>query len=148
MVAEPYRRRRLSLPVSTLNEMEIHLNVRTLEVALPENRSSEIVNLEFDIDTLTIVVLSDGYKLDVTFDSPSGFRVLDEGDLLEFWPTCSLPNGWLFEIKSQGWLEQESKRSGFLSAQNSEIKEYFVVGTNYCVNILGWEDPEIAESTC
>jgi hypothetical protein len=122
------------------------LKGRALEEPLSENETSEIVYLEFDVDTLRITVLFDGYKLDVAFDSPAGFKVLDEGDLLEFWPECSLPNGWLFEIESQGWLDQETRRDGFVSAHNPEIKEYFVVGVNYCVNVLAWEDPSVVES--
>ena len=112
-----------------------------------ENEIIEFVYVIFDIESLIVTVSIDGYKIDVTFDSPVGYRVLDEGDLLEFWPECSTSNGWLYEIKSGGWLEQESNRTGFISAHNSEVFEYFVIGTNYCVSVFGWEAPSIAEST-
>ena len=41
----------------------------------------EVINIEFDMEDLEITILIDGAKLDVRFDSPIGFRVLDEGDL-------------------------------------------------------------------
>jgi hypothetical protein len=106
----------------------------------------EVINLEFDMEDLEITILVDGAKLDVRFDSPIGFRVLDEGDLLEFWPQCSSPNGWLYKIIDGGWLEQESKRNGFLSDELPNIGEYFIIGTNYCVGVISVEDPTITES--
>nr|WP_257903543.1 hypothetical protein [Pseudoalteromonas sp. CR1] len=107
----------------------------------------EVINLNFDVDLLTITISIDGDKIDIIFEEPAGFRVLDEGDLLEFWHECSLQAGWLHEIISGGWFDLESKRNGFSSCGNSEITEYLVVGVNYCVSILGWEKPSIQQST-
>ncbi len=106
----------------------------------------EVVNIDFDIRALVVTVIIDGSTLDVSFDAPVGFRVLDEGDLLEFWPVCSSPSGWLHEVSEGGWLEQESKRSGFLSEDRAGIKEYFVIGEDYCVNVIAWEAPSVTES--
>ena len=107
----------------------------------------EVVNLNFDVDLLEITISIDGDKIDILFEEPAGFRVLDEGDLLEFWPECSLQTGWLHEITSGGWFELESKRNGFSLSGNSEVTEYLVVGVNYCVSILGWEKPSVQQST-
>ena len=84
-----------------------------LEPPLSGGETVEIINVNFDIETLTVTVRIHADKYDVVFDSPSGYRVLDEGDLLEFWPTCSAVNGWLYQITSGGWLDQEKQRAGF-----------------------------------
>ena len=82
----------------------------------------------------------------VSFVRPVGFRFLDEGDLLEFWPDCSLNNGWLYEIRSGGWLEQESARAGFLAKHNDGLREYLVVSQNGCLSVLATGPPAVAEA--
>ncbi|BFM18381.1 hypothetical protein R50073_45640 [Maricurvus nonylphenolicus] len=119
---------------------------RVLEGPLSDGEAIEVINIDFDIDSLLITVQIDGYKIDIEFDCPAGYRVLDEGDLLEFWPSCSSGNGWLYEILEGGWLYQERLRKGFLSLSNSEVKEYFIIGCNYCVGVFAWEDPSVCES--
>jgi len=123
------------------------LKVVALESSLSDGEFVEIINVEFDGELLAVTVLIDGDKLDITFDAPAGFRVLDEGDLLEYWPDCSTTNGWLYEIAGQGWLDQERHRGGFFSGHNSEIKEYFIAGVNYCISVLAWEKPDVESST-
>lgn len=77
------------------------------------------------------------------FDNIKGFRLLDEGDLLEFWPTCAMSKGWLFLIKKNGWFDLESSRSGFLTEKNPGIFEYFISGENNCLSILSGDKPKI-----
>ena len=128
-------------------QIGILLKRKVLERLKAEFESIEVINIEFDVEELEVTVLIDGYKLDVSFDSPAGFRVLDEGDLLEFWPDCSSPNGWLYEIFEGGWFDQERNRKGFVStANNPAVREYFIVGTNYCVNVLALAAPCVVES--
>ena len=91
--------------------------------------------------------IQDYCTVDVIFEEPAGFRVLDEGDLLEFWPDCSMSIGWLHEITSGGWFDLEKNRSGFLSSDSSDIIEYLIVGVNYCVRILAWEKPRVQQNT-
>ena len=122
------------------------MECRALEPPLSDDEAIEIVYIEFDIETLTVTVLIDGDKIDVSFDSPVGYRVLDEGDLLEFWPNCSSFNGWLYEIRNGGWLDQERKREGFVSAAKTDSQEYFIIGCNYCINVIAWEDPSVCQS--
>ncbi len=117
-----------------------------LEPPLSNNESIEVINIDFDIESLVITVIIDGYKIDISFDAPAGYRVLDEGDLLEFWPDCSSSNGWLYEISSDGWLDQEKERKGFCSTADAAVKEYFIIGCNYCVNVFSWEVPGVSES--
>lgn len=93
---------------------------------------------------VTVVSHAFGTSCNVRFAACLGYHVLDEGDLLEFWPECSRPNGWLFRIKGGGWFEQESQRPGFLSRVTQlGIHEYFIAGENTCVNVLSWEAPEV-----
>lgn len=117
-----------------------------LEEPLSEGESIEVIYIDFNIEELIVTVLIDGDKIDISFDEPAGYRVMDEGDLLEFWPSCSSFNGWMYEIASGGWLDQERKRKGFASAARDDTKEYFIIGCNYCVNILAWEPPSLCES--
>lgn len=41
------------------------------------------------------------------FEVASGFRVLDEGDLLEFWAAEVRVPGWLWRVTGGGWLDLE-----------------------------------------
>ena len=123
------------------------MKVVALEGSLSEGEFVEIINVDFDGELLAVTVLIDGDKLDITFDAPAGFRVLDEGDLLEYWPDCSTTNGWLYEIAGQGWLDQELQRGGFLSGHNPEIQEYIIAGVNYCIRVLAWENNAVDAST-
>lgn len=95
---------------------------RSLNEQLEIGNLSEVINIDFDTETFVITVSVDNYRFDIAFYSTLGFRVLDEGDLLEFWPHCSTTNGWLFEIESDGWFDQESQRKGFLSMENGEVQ--------------------------
>ena len=122
------------------------MECKVIEPPLSNDETIEIVYIDFDIETLTVTVLIDGDKIDISFDSPAGYRVLDEGDLLEFWPTCSSFNGWFYEIYSGGWLDQERNREGFASAAKTDSKEYFIIGCNYCINVLAWETPSVCQS--
>lgn len=126
--------------------MESQIKFKALESALAESEVIEIIYIEFDIETLIITVRIDGDKLDVVFNAPNGYRVLDEGDLLEFWPSCSSNVSWLYKIIDGGWLSQELVRPGFFSSRDAELSEYFVVGCNYCVNVLAREAPDVSES--
>ena len=87
---------------------------------------------------------STGTRWRVRFDGASGVRVLDEGDLLEFWPECSAPNGRVFRIHSGGWRDQEAQRGGFLMQHSQpEIPEYFIAGDNECVSVFSHVPPEL-----
>jgi len=105
----------------------------------------EVIRMEYEPDDLIVVVrsLSSGLEYSLRFGAVIGFRVLDEGDLLEFWPECSTMSGsWAFEITSDGWLAGEFKRSGSLIGHMSpEAREFFVAGTNSCVSVIGWNEP-------
>ena len=103
----------------------------------------EVISVCYDTRTLEVTVAASGHVRQVIFNQPGGFRVLDEGDLLEFWPECSTPNGWLFEIYHGGWKSLESTRPGFTSGDHSCKREYLIVGCTACVSVLSFDEPEI-----
>ena len=118
-----------------------------------KNRSTEGVSLEGVEPTVEVTgVIYDLWKLmvtvetperlgKVTFRYPRGFRILDESDLLEYWPKFSLSNGWLYKISKGGWKDLELKRQGFIEELHLDDSEYFIVGVNDCVSVLCRHEP-------
>ena len=102
------------------------------------NGPGEIVGVQYDLSELKINLDFVGMptRITVAFANPVGFRVLDEGDLLEFWKDYHAGNGWLYEVESGGWHELESTREGYLSKETRNVQEYLVVGENDCVSVL------------
>jgi hypothetical protein len=99
---------------------------------------SEVAGISYEPDRLMVNL---GVGPTLIFEDVLGFRLLDEGDLLEFWPGCSAEHGGLFKVEEGGWLSQESTRQGFLSAKLTGLREFFVTGPNACINILGFSEP-------
>jgi hypothetical protein len=123
----------------------------SLRVSAVENNISarpELARIEYDAGRLTIGVFSDGRQIAlVQFKSVEGFRVLDEGDLLEFWPMCQwAPGKWLWEIHEGGWFEFESTRPGFIREKLKGAAEYLVVGVNECVSVISHTRPVVAKN--
>jgi len=111
----------------------------------PLDTKPEITRIAYDLHNL-VVHIEPTYDADpivVTFDSSIGFRVLDEGNLLEFWDYFNLKDGWLFQISEGGWYELESKRNGFVSQHHSDVREYLIIGVNECVSVLSAEPPKV-----
>lgn len=108
--------------------------------------SNEITCVGFKSGRLEITTQStDGSEtVCVTFSEVAGFRVLDEGDLLEFWPTCSSTKDWIFQITEGGWFDQERLRAGFVRGDIKEIKEYLISGVNECVSVFSCASPELS----
>ncbi|HCD13355.1 hypothetical protein [Shewanella sp.] len=98
------------------------------------------IRLCYDSQGLDIEVSVEGCRAQVHFDSVVGFRMLDEGDLIEFWTECSLSNGWLFQISNGGWYRQEAKRSGFMASANLKLQEFLLVSRGECVSVFCEQD--------
>lgn len=112
----------------------------------PGQFPSDIYEVNFDFDGLTVRVYPEQDGPAVSFRNPIGFRFLDEGDLLEFWSEeDSEPDGWIFQVQSGGWLELESNRDGFLSSDRKGLKEYFLATVNGCLSVLTFSEPKIAK---
>ncbi|QEL54862.1 hypothetical protein [Chromobacterium paludis] len=108
----------------------------------------EVLSTTFTCSGVDVVVQSGSSRnrWRIHFDGAIGLRVLDEGDLLEFWPVCSSQNGRIFRILSGGWKDQEFQREGFLCREtNPNLPEYFVAGQNHCVSVLSDSPPDILE---
>ena len=105
----------------------------------------EIADIHFDLWVLRIALsfrdIDD--TVHVSFEGVRGFRVLDEGDLLEFWEPDARASGWLWRVKDGGWFALESTRQGFVSGITDCYKEYLVVGVNDCVSVISTNEPKI-----
>lgn len=102
---------------------------------------SEVTGVSYDSERLVVSV---GAAFTVTFPDAVGFRVLDEGDLLEFWPVCSSAAGGIFEVHDGGWLAQETERKGFISASSRPtLREFMVTGPDDCVGVLAFNAPKV-----
>jgi hypothetical protein len=103
----------------------------------------DIEVISFDMQLLRIQCsTADLPAVIVEFDRPIGFRVLDEGQLCEYWNEYSLPNGWLWQVTKGGWLALEVSRQVFWANDQNDLLEYFVVG-DFCVNVITRFPPRI-----
>lgn len=94
-------------------------------------------SIRFDGSTLEIDVQGDGFAFArVRFREPTGFRVLDERELCEFWSDYSTRVGWLYEVEHGGWRELESTRPLFGTMLSpTHDKEYFLVD-EMCISVI------------
>lgn len=117
------------------------------ETNFESDRSVIVEEVKFSDDCLNIVVTSKNWKLGVHFDAIHGFRVLDEGDLGEFWSECNLTSGWCFEVLKGGWNDLENTRDHFVSGKLYQQKEYLIIGLDECVSVLAYGPPTIVGIT-
>ena len=105
----------------------------------------EVTAVNYDTSLLRITISFENidYPVHVIFDGVRGFRVLDEGDLLEFWNPDVRANGWLWFVEKGGWFELESLRKGFVSGVTGGYREYLVLGQNDCVSVIAYGEPKI-----
>ncbi|GEM66336.1 hypothetical protein SF1_43180 [Sphingobacterium faecium NBRC 15299] len=115
-----------------------------------EYKLPEVVRVSYDVPSLSIDVKSfdmDEDKATIKFNGIIGFRVLDEGNLLEFWNN-KRPKGWLLEVVENGWFDLEKKREGFVTGYfEDKPKEYLILGINDCVSVLTLSTPIICNAT-
>jgi hypothetical protein len=126
------------------------ITARSIAADLLLPKDLEIVRIEYAPKRLMVNTqsLHDSTPMLVEFSDIIGFRVLDERDLMEFWPECSSANGRLFEISAGGWLAEELLRPGSLvGPMNIQAKEYFLAGTDDCVSVLCYAEPSVREGT-
>jgi len=106
----------------------------------------EVLAIESRFGTLRVEIgeLGGPRKIDVLFPHAEAFRVMDERDLGEYWPACSTPNGWIFEVTDGGWLKQELERPNSLVARiHHGIREFLIAGVDDCVSVLSLNKPEM-----
>ena len=119
---------------------------RKIDIRIKGN--PEILHINYDLWRLIITLRLNEQKepVYVTFENVIGFRVLDEGDLLEFWNNEKRTTGWIWEIEQGGWFELEKSRNGFVSGYSKNTVEYLVVGINECVSVIGKSMPVISQA--
>ncbi|MCP5304352.1 MAG: hypothetical protein H6953_02805 [Chromatiaceae bacterium] len=110
-----------------------------------ESGIPEITEVSYDIWVLRVKVMFEKKEqpVYVGFEGVQGIRVLDEGDLREFWSNGACTDGWLFEIRNGGWFDLERTREGFVSNPEIGLREYLVAGINDCVSVLSYEAPTV-----
>lgn len=104
----------------------------------------DIVDLRYDTRDLTVTITSPAGLARVLFPMPIGFRVLDEGDITEFWPRYSSDKGWLWEVLGGGWLDLERQRALFLSGR-LDLREFLLTSDGDCISVLVGSPPEIID---
>ena len=121
----------------------IKFKAQSIETGIVFSKGAEILRIEYTPANLQAFVLDMNTKSEyvVEFSRIIGFRVLDEGYLLDFWPECSVLNGWLFEILSGGWLSHEANI--FLVDLNPKATEYFIAGDNDCLSVISNAAPSV-----
>lgn len=108
---------------------------------------ADIYEVVFNDIGLTVRVEAKPHGVTVRFPNTIGFRLLDEGDLLEFWSDPEYqPGGWIFEVQNGGWLALEETRTGFLSADRKGLTEFFVATANGCLSVLAFGPPTLVSS--
>lgn len=112
--------------------------------ARKEGNVPELLTVNYDLWTLRLTLAFRSNEIVyVDFEAVEGFRVLDEGQLLEFWGDDA-KNHWVFEVLDNGWLATEAAReTAPFIAENGQLKEYLVAGINNCVSILDYEYPRV-----
>ncbi len=121
--------------------------VKAVSISVVASGVPEVAALNYVPGYLAIsLTFAAGAPLSAEFDGVYGFRVLDEGDLLEFWSPETRVESWLWLVEKDGWFAQERVRSGFLSGVGDRIySEYLVLGQNDCVSVFSSNVPRIVE---
>lgn len=126
------------------------MELQALQIPATFPVRSSIVRVAWELGQLSIIVqgaVAESRGIAIDFSDVYGFRVLDERDLLEYWPACSSHNGaGLFEIRQGGWLEQEEARPGScIGPMRLPLLEFLVTGSDDCVNVLTPSPPRMRE---
>lgn len=144
------------LPYSILNPMNPKnkppFEVRPYGDRYRFDQESDITDVIYTSSGLRITVIAatsmfTNIYLELHFSSVSGFRMLDEGDLLGYWESKAFQTDHhLYEIISGGWATGEIISDGILSRNfDPNYREWFVATTNRCMNVLSDDEPMIRE---
>ena len=108
------------------------------------HRTAQVVEVRHAVGRASVVVEANGVEAGVHFEDVVALRVMDERDLMAFWPTCSTPNGWLFEVTNGGWLSQERLRDdSCIRFHDERLREFLVAGIEDCVSVLATLPPRV-----
>ncbi len=124
----------------------VKVSAQALHPTQPFLGGTEIVRVNYALGKLAIYVRGMAREpgVAVEFLDVNGFRMLDERDMSNYWPTCSTENGWLFEIFSGGWISQEDERTGgAFKACNHRAREFLITGADDCMTVLCSDTPKV-----
>jgi hypothetical protein len=118
------------------------------------NSMPELIKIDYSCEftptklTATIESLENDKRAIIEFQNIVGFRVLDEGDLMEFWTSDSRPKGWLWEINKGGWFDLEIQRQISITLKTllSGNREFLIAGAGKCLNIICYDEPKVTVS--
>ena len=138
--------------MTSLEQIE-NPKVKTVD-SLFSDKIPEIIGIDYDLWTLRAILSFSiaeqivEKRIYIIFKNIVGFRVLDEGNLLEFWNPDTRASGWLWEVEKGGWLDLEKLRHGFVEGyhENEYRKEFLVLGQNNCLSIITNSAPIIIDS--
>lgn len=114
-----------------------------------EVSSVEVASINFDQWILTIAIRLYGKKPEqpvigmthVVFYNPRGFRLLDEGDMLQFpWDRVSKSKSFVHRVDEGGWLDLEKNAGNLIHAESHN--EYLIITGNECVSVITGENDE------
>jgi len=122
--------------------------VKTVSGAEAIDGIPEVTNLNYDLELLRITLGFQGVRSPIylTFGGVRGFRMLDEGDLLELWNPDTRAESWLWQVEKGGWFDLESIRNGFVSGATGGYNEFLILGVNECVSVISHDEPTIYTS--
>ena len=105
----------------------------------------QLLSVHYDVTstnrlTLELESPSEG-RVRLVFDSPLAVRVIDEGQICEFWNTYSRPNGWLWQVLDGGWIALESQRARFWGTDHPRPVLEFMVADDQCVFVMTMTPP-------
>ncbi|MFN4042522.1 MAG: hypothetical protein ACK4I0_12745 [Brevundimonas sp.] len=121
------------------------INVLDISESLPPG-AAKLLDVRFgaDSDWNLIARYSNADEaISVVVESPTAFRVTDEGNLIWYWSMLSRqggPWGFVYELEGSAWLaEYESSAA----SPRSEVKHYLVAGSDECLEVLSETQPVV-----
>jgi hypothetical protein len=117
-------------------------------------KESDVIDFKFTQAGLNIIVMTWNLKgnksrLEFDFKDYTGFRYLDEVDLIHYWNDPAFSDGFyhFYKILKGGWKSGENgtDEASFYSCIIPGLQEFLIVTANGCINILAFNDPTINE---
>jgi len=92
-------------------------------------------------------VSEDGFRgvLTVVFDTVSGYRFLDEGDLYYYFSSAAFKKPYhIYKVLAGGWVNGEICQPDLLQVSKAmNIQEWFLATNNGCITVLSNCQPNI-----
>ena len=112
----------------------------------------EVASVNYDQWILTVALRAYekpeqrvGAMIHVIFERAEGFRMLDEGKMLNYpWKELKPDEYFVHEVPKGGWLDLESGAGNMYLSDGA--KEYVVATMNECVSVIAWEPPVVPKS--